>query len=67
MRPVKEALKVAQQVIGYETLKEYQQQAIQAYRCRTDVSVSAPTGEGKSLTFELAPFALDYMLFPLCP
>ena len=58
MRTVNEALKIAQQVTGYE-LKEYQQQAIEAYLCGKDVFVSAPTVAGKSLiTFELAPFAL---------
>ena len=67
MWPVKEALKVAQQVSGYETLKKHQQQAIEAYLCGKDVFLSTPMGEGKSLTFELAPFALDYMLFPLYP
>ena len=60
MRTVKEALRVAQQVTGYETLKEYQRQAIEAYLCGKDVFVSAPTEVGKSLTFELAPFALDF-------
>ena len=57
MQTVKEALKVAQQVTVYETLKEYQQQAIEAYLCGKDIFVSAPTGAGKSLTFELPPFA----------
>ena len=61
MRTAKEALKIAQQVTGYDNLKEYQQQAIEAYLCGKDVFVSAPTGAGKSLTFELAPFAIDYM------
>ena len=60
MRTVNKALKIAQQVTGYE-LKEYQQQAIQVYLCGKDVFVSAPTGAGKSLTFESAPFALYYM------
>ena len=60
MRTVNEALKIAQQVTGYE-LKDCQQQAIEAYLCGKDVFVSAPTGAGKSLTFELAPFALYYV------
>ena len=42
MRTVNEALKIAQQVTGYE-LKDYQQQAIEAYLCGKDVFVSAPT------------------------
>ena len=33
MRIAKEALKIAQQVTGYDNLKEYQQQAIEAYLC----------------------------------
>ena len=60
MRTVNEALKIAQKVTGYE-LEEYQQQAIETYLCGKDVFVSAPTGAGKSQTFELAPFALYYM------
>ena len=57
-----EVLKLAQQVTGYE-LKEYQQQAIEAFLCGKDDFVSAPTGAGKSLAFELAPFHfLDYRL-----
>ena len=60
MRTVNEALKIARQVMGYE-LKEYLQQAIEAYNCGKDVFVSAPRGAGKSLTNELAPFALYYM------
>ena len=60
MRAVNEEFKIAQQVTGYE-LKEYQQQAIEAYLCRKDVFISALTGADKSLTFELAPFALHYI------
>ncbi|XP_078345429.1 putative ATP-dependent DNA helicase RecS [Oculina patagonica] len=61
MRTAKEALKIAQQVTGNDELKEYQQQAIEAYLCGKNVFVSVPTKASKSLTFELAPFALDYM------
>jgi superfamily II DNA/RNA helicase len=58
---VSKAIEKAQQFSGYLELKEYQRQTIEAYLSGRDVFVSAQTGYGKSLTFELAPHAFEYL------
>ena len=47
---------------GYSELREYQRKTIEAYVSGRDVFVSAPTGAGKSLTFEFAPYTFDCLL-----
>ena len=39
---------------------------IEAYLSGKDVFVSAPTGAGKSLTFELAPYTFDHLFGEAC-
>ena len=58
---VSKANEKAQQFSGYLELKEYQRQTIEAYLNLSgrDVFVSAQTGYGKSLTFELAPHSFE--------
>ena len=58
---VSKPIEKAQQFSGYLELKEYQRQTIEAYLSGRDVFVSAQTGYGKSLTFELAPHAFEYL------
>ena len=48
------AIEKARTDIGYVALKEYQTEVVTAYLSGRDVFVSAPTGAGKSLTFEIA-------------
>ena len=55
---VSKAIEKAQQFSGYLELKEYQRQTIEAYLSGMPF-VSAQTGYGKSLTFELAPHAFE--------
>ncbi|CAB4044513.1 ATP-dependent DNA helicase Q-like 3, partial [Paramuricea clavata] len=58
---VSKGIEMAPQFSGYLELKEYQRQTIEAYLYGRDVFVSAQTGYGKSLTFELAPHAFEYL------
>ena len=51
--------KEASKATGYLILRDYQKKTLEAYLSGRDVFVSAPTGAGKSLTFELAPYAFD--------
>ena len=60
-KSISQAIENARQSAGYSKLKEYQWQTIEAYLSGRDVFVSAPTGAGKSVTFELAPHAFKYM------
>lgn len=62
MASVAKAIKEAFKATGYSELRDYQKKTIEAYLSGRDVFVSAPTGAGKSLTFELAPYAFDYLL-----
>ena len=46
-------------------LHQYQipaKQVAEAYFSGRDVFISAPTGSGKSSTFEIAPYALNFFL-----
>ena len=61
MATILEAIDKAKQVAGYSKLKEYQRNTAEAYLCNKDVFVSAPTGTGKSLTFELVPYAWEHL------
>ena len=42
-------------------MREQQRQVVEAYLCGRDVFTSAPTGSGKSLTFETAPYTFDFL------
>ena len=53
MRWIAKAKKDALEATGYYELRDYQRKTIEAYLSGKDVFVSAPTGAGKSLTFEL--------------
>ena len=46
-------MKDALEATGYYELRDYQRKTIEAYLSGKDVFVSAPTGAGNSLTFEL--------------
>ena len=59
MGSVAKAMKDALEAKGYSELRNYQRKTIDAYLSGRDVFVSAPTGAGKSLTFELAPYTFD--------
>ena len=59
MWSIAKAMKDALEATGYSELREYQRKTIEAYVSGRDVFVSAPTGGGKSLTFELAPYTFD--------
>jgi len=56
---IAKAIKEASKAMGYHVLRDYQKKTVEAYLSGRDVFVSAPTGAGKSLTFELAPYAFD--------
>ncbi|KAJ7385145.1 hypothetical protein OS493_017520 [Desmophyllum pertusum] len=62
MGSIAKAITEASKAMGYSELREYQKKTIEAYLSGRDVFVSAPTEAGKSLTFELAPYAFDYLL-----
>ncbi|XP_070564310.1 ATP-dependent DNA helicase RecQ-like [Ptychodera flava] len=49
--------------LGYSHLKEFQRRVIDGYVDGRDVFVSVPTGSGKSMTYEVAPFVLDSIKF----
>ena len=51
---------------GYSEFRDYQRKTIEAYLSGKDFFVSAPTGAGKSLTFELAPYTFDRLFDEAC-
>ena len=59
-------MKDALEATGYSELRDYQRKTIEAYLSGKDVFVSAPTGAGKSLTFELAPYTFDHLFGEAC-
>ena len=46
--------------LGFEEIQENQRKVVEAYVSGRDVLMVAPTGSGKSLTFHIAPFVLDF-------
>ena len=66
MGSIAKAMKVALEATGYSELRDYQRKTIEAYLSGRDVFVYAPTGAGKSLTFELAPYTFDRLFGEDC-
>ena len=56
-----EAIAYGLQKAKYKDVREHQRKVIESYCSGKDVFLSAPTGSGKSLTFEVAPFVFDYL------
>ena len=44
----------------FENIRENQRKVVEAYLSGRDVLMITPTGSGKSLTFHIAPFAIDF-------
>ena len=61
MEILEDAIKHGLSKLGYEELRGPQHEVIKAYAIGKDVFLSAPTGSGKSLCFEIAPYVLDCM------
>ena len=66
MGSIAKTMKVALEATGYSELRDYQRKTIEAYLSGRDVFVCAPTGAGKSLTFELAPYTFDRLFGEDC-
>ena len=65
---IAKAIKDALEATGFSELCDYQRKTIKAYLLQRVVFVSAPTsrGAGKSLTFELAPYAFNHLFGEDC-
>ncbi|XP_044169632.1 probable ATP-dependent DNA helicase RecS [Acropora millepora] len=61
MGSITKAMKDVLEAMGYSELRDYQRKTIKAYLSGKDVFVSAPTGAGKSVTFELFPYTFDHL------
>ena len=59
----KEAIAYGASKLQYESLKEGQIKTVEGYLSGQDVFVCSPTGSGKSLCFEIAPYAIDWVRF----
>ena len=52
------AVDKVKQVFGIECMKQQQLEALYKFVCRRDVFVNLPTGFGKSLIYQMAPFVV---------
>ena len=59
----KEAIAYGASKLQYESLTEGQIKTVEGYLSGQDVFVCSPTGSGKSLCFEIAPYAIDWVRF----
>jgi ATP-dependent DNA helicase RecQ len=66
MSLLEDAIKYGLSKLGYEELKGPQHEVIKAYALGKDVFLSSPTGSGKSLCFEIAPYVLDCVKRGFC-
>ena len=57
---MREAINVGLTKLGFKEIRENQRKVVEAYVGGRDVLMVAPTGLGKSLTFHIAPFVLDF-------
>lgn len=54
-----EAISYALQKLSYPSIRDYQKKVVEGYVAGKDVFFCAPTGSGKSLVFEIAPFVFQ--------
>ena len=59
MENVEDALDFGLRKLGYSQLREGQRKVVEAYLSGRDVFFGSPTGSGKSLCFEIAPFVFE--------
>ena len=57
---VQEAMNFGLNKLNFENIRENQRKVVEAYLSGRDVLMISPTGSGKSLTFCIAPFAIDF-------
>ena len=57
---VREAINFGLNKVNFENIRENQRNVVEAYLSGRDVLMISPTGSGKSLTFHIAPFAIDF-------
>ncbi|XP_028406817.1 uncharacterized protein LOC114529262 [Dendronephthya gigantea] len=58
---VRRAIDFGLEKLGFLSIKNNQRKVVEAYLNKLDVLMVSPTGSGKSLTFQISPFALDYI------
>ena len=57
---VREAKNFGLNKLNFENIRENQRKVVEAYLSGRDVLMISPAGSGKSLTFHIAPFAIDF-------
>ena len=57
---VQEAINFGLNKLNFDDIRENQRKVVEAYLSGRDVLMISPTGLGKSLTFHIAPFAIDF-------
>ena len=57
---VREAINFGLNKLSFENIRENQRKVVEAYLSGRDVLMISPTGSGKSLTFHIASFAIDF-------
>ena len=57
---LREAINFCIKKLNFEDIRENQRKVVEAYLSGRDVLMISPTGSGKSLTFHIAPFAIDF-------
>ena len=57
---VREAINFGLNKLNFENIRENQRKKVEAYLSGRDVLMISPKGSGKSLTFYIVPFAIDF-------
>ena len=57
---VREAINFGLNKLNFENIRENQRKVVESYLSGRDVLMISPKGSGKSLTFHIAPFAIDF-------
>ena len=61
MNSLQDSIEYGLRKLGYDKIKDNQQKVVEAYVAGRDVLMVAPTGSGKSLIFQIAPFVFDFI------
>ena len=57
---VREAINFGLNKLNFDDIRKNQRTVVEAYLSGRDVLMISSTGSGKSLTFHIAPFAIDF-------